>query len=298
MKESMSDRELIFNRVLDAPRELVFKAWTDPDHVVKWWGPNGFTNTNHGMDVSENGVWRFTMHGPDGVDYKNKIVFLEVVKPERLVYKHCDDEDTESITFHVTVTFEAKGNKTDLTMCMVFDSKEELERVAREYGAIEGAHQHIARLEAYVSGKNILVHPAPYTIERTLKAPAEMVWKAITEKERMKEWYFDLKKFIPQKGFEFRFYGGHEDGIQYEHVCIITDVIQGEKLTYSWRYKGYAGISFVTFELFAKGDKTLLKLTHAGLESFPSDNPDFAKENFVEGWTHIIGTSLKDFLER
>ena len=151
MKESQSDRELVFHRLLDAPRNLVFKVWTDPDHIVKWWGPTGFTTTNHGMDVSKNGVWRFTMHGPDGVDYKNKIVFLEVVEPERLVYQHSDDEDTEPIHFTVTVLFEERGNKTDLTMHMLFDSKEELEKVARDYGAIEGAHQHIARLEAYVT---------------------------------------------------------------------------------------------------------------------------------------------------
>ena len=152
MKEIQNERELVFNRLLNAPRELVFKEWTDPEHEVKWWGPTGFTTTNHVMDVNDNGIWRFTMHGPDGVDYKNKIVFLEVKAPERLVYKHSDDdEDTEPIHFHVTITFDAQGNKTNLTMRMVFESKEELERVAREFGAIEGAHQHIARLEDYVN---------------------------------------------------------------------------------------------------------------------------------------------------
>src|SRR5688572_25625933 len=119
MKEIQNDREVVFNRLLNAPRELVFKVWTDPEHVVKWWGPTGFTTTNHGMDVNENGIWRFTMHGPDGVDYKNKIVFLEVNEPERLVYKHSDDdEDAEQINFHVTITFDALGNKTNLTMRM------------------------------------------------------------------------------------------------------------------------------------------------------------------------------------
>lgn len=137
----------------------------------------------------------------------------------------------------------------------------------------------------------------PFTIERTFNAPAELLWKAITDKDRMKEWYFDLKEFIPEIGFEFRFHGGPEDGTQYEHVCVITEVVPGEKLTYSWRYEGYAGISYVTFELIAEGNMTRLKLTHAGLETFPSDNPDFAKENFAAGWTHIIGTSLKDYIE-
>jgi uncharacterized protein YndB with AHSA1/START domain len=74
--------------------------WTDPNHVAQWWGPKGFTNTIHEMDVRPGGVWRFVMHGPDGVDYQNKIVFIEVVKPERLVYDHVSGPK-----FHVTVTF-------------------------------------------------------------------------------------------------------------------------------------------------------------------------------------------------
>lgn len=137
----------------------------------------------------------------------------------------------------------------------------------------------------------------PITIERTLNAPVDLIWQAITDKERMKEWYFDLKEFIPKIGFEFRFFGGPQDGVQYEHVCVVTQVVQHQKLTYSWRYEGFTGISYVTFDLFPDGDKTRAKLTHAGLETFPADNPDFAKENFVKGWSHIIGTSLKDFIE-
>ena len=141
------------------------------------------------------------------------------------------------------------------------------------------------------------MNTTPFTIERTFTAPSDLIWKAITEKERMKQWYFDLKEFIPKIGFEFRFLGGPEDGIQYEHVCVITEMIHGQKLTYSWRYEGYAGISYVTFELFPEGKNTRIQLTHAGLETFPADNPDFAKENFAEGWTAIIGTSLKEYVE-
>ncbi len=136
----------------------------------------------------------------------------------------------------------------------------------------------------------------PFVIERTYNAPVEKIWKAITDKDEMKQWYFDLAEFKPEVGFEFQFEGGTETS-KYLHLCKVTDVIQNEKLTYSWRYDGYEGISFVTFELFSKGEKTRLKLTHAGLETFPA-NPDFAKGNFVQGWTHIIGKSLKEFLEK
>src|SRR5688500_16558651 len=137
---------------------------------------------------------------------------------------------------------------------------------------------------------------APFVIERTYDAPSSVVWEAITRKEKMKEWYFDLSEFRAEEGFEFEFSGGTEEKT-YLHLCKVTEVVEGKKLTYSWRYEGYPGNSLVTFELFPEGDKTRVKLTHAGLETFPA-LPDFAKENFVEGWTSIIGTQLKDFIEK
>ena len=137
----ITDRELIFTRVFDAPRELVFKAWTDPRHLVQWWGPKGFTTSIYEMDVRPGGVWRLTMHGPDGVDYKNRIVFLEVVKPERLVYKHEPEEGSEPVTFEITVTFAEEGGKTRVTMRMLFPSLAERELVVTKYGAVEGAKQ-------------------------------------------------------------------------------------------------------------------------------------------------------------
>jgi uncharacterized protein YndB with AHSA1/START domain len=138
----------------------------------------------------------------------------------------------------------------------------------------------------------------PFIIERTYNAPVITVWKAITDKNEMKQWYFDLAEFRPEVGFEFKFTGGPSPEKQYLHLCKITEVIPGRKLTHSWRYDGYEGNSFVTFELFDEGDKTRLKLTHAGLETFPKENPDLAKHNFVAGWTDIIGRSLKEFVEK
>ena len=75
-------------------------------------------------------------------------------------------------------------------------------------------------------------------------------------------------------------------------------MVPGKKLQYSWRYDGYEGNSFVTFELFAEGDKTRVKLTHEGLETLAATNKDFARENFMQGWTSIIGTNLKNFVEK
>lgn len=137
----------------------------------------------------------------------------------------------------------------------------------------------------------------PFVIERTYNAPIQKVWQAVTDKEKMKQWYFDLAKFKPEVGFEFSFEGGKE-GRTFVHLCKVTEVVVGKKLTHSWRYEGFEGNSFVTWELFEEGVATRVKLTHEGLETFPASNRDFAKENFVQGWTQIVGTSLKNYLEK
>ena len=133
-------------------------------------------------------------------------------------------------------------------------------------------------------------------IERTFDAPVARVWKALTDVEQTRKWYFDLKEFKPEVGFEFAFVVEHE-GMTYDHRCKITEVIPQRKIAYTWRYEGYGGESLITFELFAEGNKTRLKLTHTGLESFPK-LPSFARDNFLKGWTEIIGSSLKKFLEQ
>lgn len=146
---SIAAREIKTTRVFNAPRELVFQVWTDPEHVAQWWGPNGFTNTIQEMNVRPGGVWRFIMHGPDGVDYDNKVVFLEVVKPELLVYIHGDEGRPDY--FHVTVNFAEQGNQTRLTMQLLFKTAEERDEVVQKHGAAEGLNQTLGRLEAYLA---------------------------------------------------------------------------------------------------------------------------------------------------
>lgn len=144
-------RTIVTTRVFDAPRELVFEAWTNPKHLVQWWGPNGFTTTVRAIDVRPGGVWRFVMYGPDGVDYENRIVYDEIVKPERLVYSHSGGEDLEPVRFQVTVIFEDHDGKTKLTMTALFPSAVERDRVAEKYGAIEGAKQTLERLAEHLT---------------------------------------------------------------------------------------------------------------------------------------------------
>src|ERR1700722_1763931 len=106
-----SDREIVITRLFDAPRDLVFDTFTDPKHVPSWWGPKGFTTTVHEMDVRPGGIWRLTMRGPDGVDRNNKITFIEVVKPDRLVYKHEPEHGSEPVSFGVTATLRSRETR-------------------------------------------------------------------------------------------------------------------------------------------------------------------------------------------
>ena len=146
-----SARELVIARVFDAPRELLFDAWTERRHLERWWGPHGFRTTTHEIDVRPGGVWRFTMHGPDGTDFGNTIVFLEIVRPERLVYRHSGEGPTADVRFDVTITFEAQGDKTLLTMRSIFESADAKQLVVDKYGAVEGGRQHLARLAEFVA---------------------------------------------------------------------------------------------------------------------------------------------------
>jgi uncharacterized protein YndB with AHSA1/START domain len=137
----------------------------------------------------------------------------------------------------------------------------------------------------------------PFVIEQTYDSPVEKVWQAITDNEKMKQWYFKLEDFKPEVGFTFRF-SGTDRGVTFWHKCEITEVIPLKKLAHTWRYEEYPGDTLVTWELFDEGDKTRLKLTHSGLETLPADNPSFARENFGKGWTHITGAGLPGFLAK
>ena len=145
-------RSIIATRVLDAPRELVWTAWTKPEHLAQWWGPDGFSTTTSAYDLRPGGVWRFVMHGPDGRDYENRITFDEIVKPERIRYHHGGGDDVEPVQFRTIVTFEnLAGDRTQLTLHAVFPSAAARERVIKQYGADKGAVQTLSRLADYLA---------------------------------------------------------------------------------------------------------------------------------------------------
>lgn len=149
-KSNTADREIIITRLLKAPRELVFEAWTKPEHVAQWWGPDGFTTTVHSMDVRVGGTLKMTYHGM-GVNYLNVLHYTEVTKPERLCYIHGSGEENDPGEFEVTVTFEEEGNNTRLTMRSLFKTAEARNFVINEYGAIERGNETINHLEEHLA---------------------------------------------------------------------------------------------------------------------------------------------------
>jgi uncharacterized protein YndB with AHSA1/START domain len=145
-------RSIIGIREFDAPRELVFSAWTDAKHLAQWWGPNGFTTTTSSFEFRPGGIWRFVMHGPDGRDYQNRVTFDEILPPQRIVYRHGGGEDVEPVRFTQTVVFEDLGGRTRLIWRSDFPTAAERDRVIKEHGADKGRVECMARLDQFVAG--------------------------------------------------------------------------------------------------------------------------------------------------
>lgn len=139
----------------------------------------------------------------------------------------------------------------------------------------------------------------PVIIERVYNAPVIAVWHALTDVEKMRQWYFPgLTEFEPEIGFETRF-DVENNGKTYPHIWKVAEVNPGRKISYEWKFGGYPGDSVVSFELFDEDGKTRVVLTHSGIKTFRGDlYPDLARHNFVDGWTYFIGAALKAFVEQ
>jgi uncharacterized protein YndB with AHSA1/START domain len=234
-------------RVLEAPRDLVFAAWTNPKHVAAWWGPNGFTTTTHKMDVRPGGSWRFIMHGPDGVDYPNRIDYLEVDTPRRLVYDHGDDGGGEQ-PFHVTVTFDESDGGTVLTMRLLLASPEERERVVA-FGAVEGGQQTLARLADYLPAmanrgdfKVTPVGDLEVEITRVFDFPRQLVFTAMSSCEHLRRWMGPRYLTMSECEMDFRPGGFYRyvlrgpDGSEHGFRGEIREIVPPERIvqTFVW----------------------------------------------------------------
>lgn len=146
-----SDREMVITRVIAAPVATVFAAFTDPAHIGKWWGPNGFTTTTHEMEFRVGGVWRYTMHGPDGTDYPNYVTYTEIQTPVRIAYDHGGNAQHPS-EFKAVITFAPEGDGTKVSLRMIVGNASERDGYVK-FGAVEGGWQTLERLAAHLAGK-------------------------------------------------------------------------------------------------------------------------------------------------
>ena len=304
LRKISSEKEMTLERIINAPRKLVFEAWTNREQLEKWWGPKGFTNPVCDVDAKPGGKILIHMKAPDGIVYPMDGEFHEIVEPQKIVFTSAALDKNGNRLFEVlnTVTFAEEGNKTTLNLHAAVSK---ITEEGRPYidGMNEGWDQSIDRLNEYVSGhskkKNIKQMDTPVVIERTFNAPVEKIWKALTDIKQMKQWYFpQLEDFKPEVGFETQF-NIHHEGKDFLHIWKVKEVVPLKKISVDWRYDGYPGNSLLSFELVEQGNKTKLILTHEGLETFiPEKHPELAKQNFMEGWTQFMQKGLKEFLEQ
>ncbi len=144
------DREIVITRVISAPPELVFEAFTEVRHLSRWWGPEGFTTTTREFDFRVGGEWDFVMHGPDGTDYQEWISWTEIAPAERIVLLHGESRGDPN-AFESVLTFAADGAATRIEMRTVFPTRELREEAVEKYHAIEGGRQTLGNLAAYVT---------------------------------------------------------------------------------------------------------------------------------------------------
>lgn len=304
--EFVDGRDIVGTRIYDAPRELVWRMWTEPEHIARWWGPNGFSLTTHEMDVRPGGVWDFVMHGPDGTDYKNKIIYREVTPHERLAWSHVSGP-----LFEAEATFQARDDgRTQVTMRMHFASAELRNTVAKQYGAIEGLQQTLGRLVDELQ--------QVFTIRRTFDAPRELVWQAWTEPERLMQWFGPKGGTMLAVNAEIRLdgtvhYGLRFNGVEMWGKWTFREIVPPERLVFVNSFSDRDGgvtrhpftadwplelLTIVTFTATA-GDKTTVTVNWTPIHATEAERNAFAgaRASMQGGWGGTFD-QLTDYLAR
>jgi uncharacterized protein YndB with AHSA1/START domain len=194
-----SERDIVITRSINAPLDLVWKAFSDPKGMAHWWGPNGFTTTTFEMNFRVGGMWRYVMHGPDGTDYNNWTRYAEITPQQRIVYDHGGD-DPDHAMFQGSISFEASGKTTQVTLRLLFDSISERDE-GITFGAVKGAEQNLARLDGYVA---VTPKEKQFVITRTFAAPRDVVWRAWSEPEHFIQWWGPKDCVMAAAEMEFR----------------------------------------------------------------------------------------------
>lgn len=151
--ENRTDREIKVSRIIDAPRDVVFNAYFDSDHISDWWGPKGFKTTTHHMDANPGGTWKFVMHSPDGTDFPNFIKYVDIKKPEIIVYQHGSKENDPE-QFEAATIFEEVGDSTRVTMHLLFASQKIRQEMIK-FGALEGGKETLERLSELLEKRQL-----------------------------------------------------------------------------------------------------------------------------------------------
>jgi uncharacterized protein YndB with AHSA1/START domain len=288
-----------FERILDHPVPAVWQALTQPQQLAHWLapativpGPGGsitlqLTGGTMGGKITkwkENILLEYAWHNGSTVRWE---LLHEGKDRTRLLFTHCHVTERQLIDaakgwhYHLDMlALTLEGKKGPAHPVEIWDD------ITRE------ANQ---RYKAALGNPSEPVDP--FVIERVYNAPVSSVWEALTDKEALKQWSFDIPDFEPLEDYEFTFKGENESRV-YVHFCRITEVVERRRLSYSWRYENVNGISHVTWELFPEGGGTRLRLTHEGLERFAHAGPDFARSNFVGGWGYYFDKALSAYLEK
>ncbi|MGL4490200.1 MAG: SRPBCC domain-containing protein [Rhizobiaceae bacterium] len=208
-------RTIEVSRLINAPRDLVFKMFTEAKHIDAWWGPNGFRNETHEMNFFVGGIWRYTMHGPDGKDWPNWIKYKVIKPPELMVYDH-GEEIGGPAHFEGNITFEVQGEMTFVTLRLLFPSAE-IRDATIKFGAVEGGEQTLARLENHVAAQEqapIILEDRPFVISRTFDAPRQLVFDCFTKPEHMQKWWGPKGVKIVKSSMDLRPGGMYHYGMQ------------------------------------------------------------------------------------
>lgn len=310
-----SDREIVLSRVFDAPRELVWKAWTEPEHLAQWWGPQGFSITTSHRELKPGGQWRYVMHGPDGRDYENLTTFVEIAPPRLLKYKQGGAADGEPVSFEVTVAFEdLGGGRTKLTMRSLFPSQQARDFVIRTVNALEGGKQHLSRLAEHLLAM-AGPEPAagrPFVISRAFHVPLERMWSAWTEREQLIGWFGPAGFSIPhctldlRPGGLFHYLMHGPDGSEHWAKWTYREIVRRERLESvvsfaderartvrafydpDWPLETHA---LVTFSPHAGiGHGTVVRLVWSALNASAAEQQAFdaGHESMRQGWSGAL----------
>lgn len=282
--ESSADRELLVSRVIDAPVARVWKAWTDPEELARWWGPYGFSGKTHERTFAPGGRWRHTMVGPDGVEYPNLSRYEEIVPLERIVYAHGGGtKGRAGVSFQQTVTFKDLGNgKTEIVLRGVFATKAARDQAVKDYGAVEGGRQTLARLAALCEGG--------FVFSRLVAAGRDRVWKAWTDPRELARW-FGPKGFETVKAdLDFRADGSYHYGIKGP---------DGKTMWGLWRFREIAAPSKLVFvQSFSDEKRGLTR--HPMAPVWPLENlstiefQEFGLKTLVTvSWTPLNATEIE-----